>query len=237
MLQWPVSGARRNQRLQSLAHALQFAHTVLDFDQSGLGALADAAHAMLAINGQRQQIPDVIQAETERFGATDEAQALNAGGVIITVTRDSPARCSQQTRAFVVTDRVNTDAGLSSDRPDGEVLLWKCVHAGSLGPELGSRVKHRRRSRVRPSYGVSRLDTFVGEIRHEHRSVPGLYLVGVRIAVCTAPRPISAQARRLRAPPVLLARRIFRTAVFGVIHVAVQRHGLHTDIQPFSSRN
>jgi hypothetical protein len=79
---------------------------------------------------QRQQLPDLAQREGERLGATDEAQALETLGGVVSIARGAATRLREEPLALVEADRIDPDSRLPGHLSDGERLHGTSPHQG-----------------------------------------------------------------------------------------------------------
>src|SRR5712691_446040 len=88
----------------------------------------------LALVGQLEECPDLVDGEAERAGTADEGQSLEMVRPVQPITAGASRGRGQEPNALVVADRLDIAAGPLRKRPDDEAGC-RGVHGILRNPE------------------------------------------------------------------------------------------------------
>jgi len=108
-----------NQSAQRVPHAAKVDQLLLDLGKAPLSERPDGRSSAAAVV-ELQQLNDLVERESQRLGAPDEAQPCGIRCIVEAIARSRTRRLLQQACAFVEAHRVDADVGGARKFSDGE---------------------------------------------------------------------------------------------------------------------
>jgi hypothetical protein len=117
---------------QRVTHGLQLGDALIDIGQLRERTLADPLARRARGDAQGQQALHLGEREAEGRGATDEGEAADHLGVVLSLPGRRAANATEESFSLVETDRVDRKLGESSDVPDLERSFLGSRHGPSM---------------------------------------------------------------------------------------------------------